>query len=294
MELLGMPAYKKLRSIFYLFLVTMAVYLINSLFIFYINGKLIDYLPPGLDEINIPQQESDKIRPYEYFKRIWERNLFSVTIDENEKVSDTDLMSQLDNLSLTSLNCTLIGTIINESGNSWAIIQDNQSKAQDKYTVGSTISGAKVVMILRNKVVLNIDGKDELLVMGIEKIRAEKSGDKNANQVDSKADITTYKISRDFVQESINNVAQIMSQVRIKPYFKEGKPEGFIISRIKEGSLVKTMGFEDGDIIKSVNGQQVHSAEDIIKLYNTLKDSNLFSISIKRNDQAKTLNFKVR
>ena len=149
-------------------------------------------------------------------------------------------------------------------------------------------------MILRNKVVLNIDGKDELLVMGIEKIRAEKSGDKNANQVDSKADITTYKISRDFVQESINNVAQIMSQVRIKPSLKEGKPEGFIISRIKEGSLVKTMGFEDGDIIKSVNGQQVHSAEDIIKLYNTLKDSNFFSINIKRNNQAKTLNFKVR
>ena len=90
MELLGMAAYKKLKTIFHLLLVTMAVYFINTLFIFYINSELVDYLPPGLDEINIPQQESDRSHPYEYFKRIWERNLFSVTIDENEKVSDTD------------------------------------------------------------------------------------------------------------------------------------------------------------------------------------------------------------
>ena len=294
MELLGMPAYKKLKTIFYLSLVTMAVYFINTLFIFYINRKLMDYLPPSLDEINIPHQESNQIHAYQYFQRIWERNLFSVTIDESEKAGAIDLMSQIDELSLTSLNCTLIGTIINERGNSWAIIKDNQSKGQDKYTVGSTISGAKVVMILRNKVVLNIDGKDELLVMGIEKIRAEKSGNTNGNRVDSKAAITTYKISKDFVKESINNVAQIMSKVRIKPYFKEGKPEGFIISRIKEGSLFKTMGFEDGDIIKGINGQHVHSAEDMIKFYNTLKDSNFFSISIKRNNQVKTLNFRVR
>jgi len=35
MALLGMPAYKKLKSMFYLFLVTMAVYLINTLFILF-------------------------------------------------------------------------------------------------------------------------------------------------------------------------------------------------------------------------------------------------------------------
>ena len=85
-----------------------------------------------------------------------------------------------------------------------------------------------------------------------------------------------------------------MSKLRIKPHFTEGKPDGFQISRIKKGSLFQTMGFQSGDIIKSVNGQDIYSAEDIMKLYNTLKDSAFFSIGIERKKQAKTLNFKVR
>ena len=85
-----------------------------------------------------------------------------------------------------------------------------------------------------------------------------------------------------------------MSKVSIKPYLKNGKPDGFTISRIKEGSILKTMGFEDGDILKRVNGQDIRTAEDIMRLYSTMKDSSFFSIGITRNDKVKTLNFKVR
>ena len=294
MELLGVLAYKRLKYLFYTLLVTVAVYFINTLFIFYMDLRLADYSPASLDEVPVPQQRTSNIRPHQYYKRIWERNLFSVKTDETEKFEKDDLTTQIDKLSLTSLNCTLIGTIINEGGNSLAIIKDNQTKRQDRYRVGSTVSGAKVVLILRNRVVLNINGKDELLVMGIEKIRTEKAVDEKSIKGDTKEEVVTYKVSKGFVQESINNVAQIMSKVRIRPYFENGRPAGFKINRIKKGSIFKTMGFENNDIVKTVNGQDIHSAEDIMRLYNTLKDSNFFSIGIVRNNQTKTLNYKVR
>ena len=85
-----------------------------------------------------------------------------------------------------------------------------------------------------------------------------------------------------------------MSKVRVRPYFKNGKPEGFKISSIKKGSLFQTMGFKDADIIKGLNGHEIHTAEDIMRLYSTLKDSNFFSIEIVRNNQTKILNYKVR
>ena len=71
MELLGTTAYKKLKIIFYLFLVTMAVYFINTLFMFYINGKLVDYLPASLDEIHIPQQKPDQIHLHLWIDKHW-------------------------------------------------------------------------------------------------------------------------------------------------------------------------------------------------------------------------------
>ena len=149
-------------------------------------------------------------------------------------------------------------------------------------------------MIIRNKVVLNIDGRDELLVMGIEKIRAERAAAENSAEGSPGGEVDTYKISKDFVQKSINNIGQIMSQVRVKPYSVKGKPSGFQVSRIQAGSLLDTMGFKDNDIVKGVNGHIISSTEDIMKLYNMLKDSGFFSIEIERNNQPKTLNFKVR
>ena len=94
--------------------------------------------------------------------------------------------------------------------------------------------------------VLNVKGKDELLVMGIEKIRAEKQADGRSPKEGETGSVTTYKLSKKFLQKSINNVAEIMSKVRVKPYFNKGRPEGFRITRIKNGSILKTMGFKDG------------------------------------------------
>jgi general secretion pathway protein C len=127
------------------------------------------------------------------------------------------------------------------------------------------VNGAKVVMILRNKVVLNIDGRDELLVMGIEKLRssapdAEKTASEPGKQParparsTPRADTATLTISRDLIQDNINNMAQMMSKVRVMPYMKDGKPEGFRVSQIKEDGLFKSMAFRMGMVKASATG----------------------------------------
>ncbi len=273
-------------------MVTIAVYLVSTLLLFYLDLKMVRYSPVVFDNVRAPQTKTVNGRNISHYKAIWERNLFGTKTAEDEKPAASDLMSQIDQLALTSLNCTLIGTIIYENGKSWAIIK--QGNQQEKYQVGSMLSGAKVVLILRNKVVLNIDGKDELLVMGIEKIRAENAKNSPTDKTGSSSEVETYKVSKDFIHQNINNVGKIMSTARVKPVLKDGKAAGFQIGKIKQGSIFKTMGFRDNDIIKSVNGQDIRSAKDIMNLYSALKDSNFFSIGIVRNNQNKTLNYKVR
>ena len=149
-------------------------------------------------------------------------------------------------------------------------------------------------MMPRSSRIDAVGALNHIMVMGIERIRADGLGDRKLSVAESPGDTSTYNISKDLVQNGINNVAEIMSKVRIKPHFKDGKPVGFKISRIKQGSIFKTMGFKSGDVIQSVNGQPVQTAEDIMRLYETMKDSSYFNIGITRGNQAKTLNFKVR
>ena len=306
MELVVIPALKHIKYVVYFILVSLAAYFISTLFIFYTKLRLVDYSSTAPVAMAIPMEKPLQKPQIDHFKRIWERNLFSVAVDEQKAAESKNLLSKIDELSLTSLNCTLMGTIIEENGESWAIIQDNQTKNQGKYPIGSTVSGAKVVMILRNKVVLNIDGRDELLVMGIEKLRSSAPDAERAEQSTPgrqpvrptasapRADRGANIISRDLIQDNINNMAQMMSKVRVMPYMKDGKPEGFRVSQIKEDSLFRTMGFQNGDVIRSINGQDILSAEDMMKAYNSLKDNSSFSITILRNNQPRTLNFRVR
>ena len=281
------------RYLGYFMGVTLGVYLISTLVVFYVNWSTVRVAPPVVEEAASAETGPAADRSLDFYRTIWDRNLFSVKVQEDEMDRARKLMAEIDQLALTTLNCTLIGTIVHEGAESWAVIMDNQSGKQDKYTVGDKIRNAEVVMILRNQVVLNINGKNERLIMGIEKIRAEDQ-DLEPGAAESPGGVETYKISKDFVAQSVNNIAQIMSTVRVKPHFEKGKPAGFQVSNIKSDSILKTMGFKEGDIIRSVNGQEIRTAEDVMALYNTLKDSSFFGIGLVRNGQPTTLNFKVR
>lgn len=293
MEIATIAQSDRIRYLGYFTAVTLGVYLISTLAVFYLDWTTARVAPPALEETAAADAGPGTDHSLDFYQTVWERNLFSVKVQEDERDRAEKLMAEIDQLDLTSLNCTLIGTIINEGAGSWAIILDNQSGKQDRYTVGDKLRNAEVVMILRNQVVLNIDGKNERLIMGIEKIRAEdRSGEVSA--AENPEGVETYKISKDFVAQSVNNIAQIMSTVRVKPHFEDGEPAGFQVSNIKSDSVLKTMGFQEGDVIRSVNGREIRTAEDVMRLYATLKDSSFFGIGLVRNGQPTTLNFKVR
>ena len=294
MDLTAVAQSNKIRYLGMFIATTLVAYLFSTLVVFSIRWKTAERVPPAASLGSAEKAPAETRHSLEHYKDIWERNLFSVQVQESEADRNQRLLAQIDQLSLTDLNCSLVGTIINDGGASSAIIRDNRGGREDRYTVGDKVQGAEVVMILRNKVVLDIDGKKELLIMGIEKIRAEqREADRNAGKT-PKGAVETYNVSKDFVKQSVNNIAEIMSSVRVKPHFKDGKPAGFQVTNIQSDSILKTMGFQDGDIIRSVNGREIRTAEDVMRLYNTLKDSNFFGIGLIRNKQPQTLNFKVR
>ena len=96
-------------------------------------------------------------------RRILARNLFGPPPsagkdDQAEKDPATDLQP-------TSLSLVLMGTIISDGQEDRAIILEKTKKKQDIYHQGDVVEGAILKEILRKKVVLTYNDKDEILDM---------------------------------------------------------------------------------------------------------------------------------
>ena len=157
--------------------------------------------------------------------------------------------------------------------------------------VGSVVAGARVVSIERDKVVLSINGREEILLLGAEGTRSASS---RGEQAPKESATSTYVLDRKTVRENLDNLPSLLTQARAELYFKEGKPEGFQLSQIQKGSILKSVGFQDGDVIRSVNGREVRSLEDAIALYQQLGDSDSYTIGILRGEKPRTLHVKIR
>ncbi len=69
-------------------------------------------------------------------------------------------------LDTTSLDLILLGTIQGSANSQRAIIRSTKSDKQDLYSQGDTIEYALIKKIMRGKIILTVNGRDEVLLMG--------------------------------------------------------------------------------------------------------------------------------
>jgi len=100
-----------------------------------------------------------KKKPLSFYHPIMARNLFKTK--EKAKIKKEPI--NLEALKKTELTLKLWGTVVSEGETVYAVIEDTRKRRQDLYRVGDTIQDAGVKMILREKIVLNVKGKDEIL-----------------------------------------------------------------------------------------------------------------------------------
>lgn len=86
----------------------------------------------------------------------------------------------------------------------------------------------------------------------------------------------------------------LLRQARVRPHYKNGSPDGFIISRIKPKSLFRKLGLRNGDIIKEINGEQIDSMDEAMAMYQNLVSSNSIDIKLKRRGKDRVINYSIR
>lgn len=251
------------------------------------------------------------------YSMIVERNIFGATEKSAPPPVVEEKPEPLETLEETTLQLSLLGTVAGDQESGRAFILDKKVRSQNIYRVGDSVQGAEIRQILRGKVVLRHAGKDEILTLveADDKQQPTAAAARNTRRVsrgrrarsrpqveepqeDSAADGEPEEeiipIAQDELQGSINDLNQLMTQVRIRPYFRQGKPEGLIVSQIRADSIFEKLGLINGDIIASVNGKQMSSPEEAFQLYNSLNSGSQVSIEITRRGQKKMLTYDIQ
>jgi len=204
---------------------------------------------------------------------------------------------RLDNLPVSSLNLVLTGVIASGNGG-YALISVN-NQAEEPFAVGQTITGNAVLQaVYPDRVVIRRNGAlESLLLTGVENAPTQapslpprpaafKPPGNSANVVQQTGN-NRYTVERD----------QLAAQMRTPEFLREASVVpvnggGFQVRRIQPGSIYEKLGLHSNDVIKSINGQPVRSAEDAIKLYQQLPSLNSVQMEIVRNGGPQTLYYQ--
>ena len=212
---------------------------------------------------------------------------------------------------LTALRLKLLGTMTGYGIVPFAIILDESKREQDLFTEGDEIGPAKVIKIYRHKVILEHDGKEEMLI-AFEDMEAllsaavgepEEPGAQESpggtpipGRIGKKIAQNHWVMERDEVQNVLENSSQLLTQVRIIPHFSKGKidqPDGFQVANIKPRSFFDTMGLRNGDVIRSVNQIPVDNAEKAFKAYQQLRNESRIQVVVLRSNKEITLQYDI-
>ncbi len=101
----------------------------------------------------------DLKKPVDY-SVITRRNLFASLKGSDIKVQKEDPLRALEP---SSMDVVLMGTISGAGDGVRAVIYDKKDKKQELFQVGDYIQQAIIKQIMRGKVILNLNGKDEML-----------------------------------------------------------------------------------------------------------------------------------
>lgn len=236
-----------------------------------------------------------KWHPFNYYLSAINRDLFGAA----KEPADTSKQIAIKDLERTALNISLLGTVSGDNENAVAVIQERAKRKQSLYKIGDTIQDATIIDILRGKVILRVGTKNQILTMEENTSASRKGPGKQlpesiTSRQPPSVDSSTITLDRSMVSKSLNDMTKLLSQVRVRPHYKNGRPDGLMLSQVKPNTIFTRLGLRNGDVIQNVGEKTIGNPEDIMSFYEELKSGSDVSLEIMRRGRKKALNYRFK
>jgi general secretion pathway protein C len=270
------------RTALILAAITVMAYLSVDIFYTAAVARFLTVTPPAANSEKLPGSISEQKPPPDTYAPIVERNLFG-----SASTVTGEIQINVDELEPTQLDLELAGTV-SGGGFDYAVIDERKKQKQGLFKVGDSVADASIIKILKSSVILRIGGRDEVLSMK-DRYDAQPAQPEGTTAGTQSGDTITVK--KEDVDHAFRNMNEMLAQVRVRPTFSEGKPGGFMVSRIRSGSFFEKMGLKNGDIIRGVNGKPLQSADRMLDLYRTMKSGSEVTLTVKRRGKDENLRY---
>lgn len=283
-----------------LLLLTAAVYFGVSIFYAVLTARLDSGIPPASSTVAEAVAGGDAPSSMADYQVIVARNLFNSgrqALAGADKAGSPGL--DVDKLKQTDLKLKLWGTSTGRDGQAYAVIEDQKTREQLLYRTGDKLQNAVVKMVLREKVVLTVSGRDEVLTQ--EEPGVTRSGAPGPARADAGAaarppaaePIQQVTVSQEQAEQAMENLGDLLNQATFRPHVEDGRPAGISITGIKPNAIFRKLRLRNGDIITGVNGQTIASVDDAMKAFGTLSTEAPVQVKVKRRGQEETLEYKI-
>ena len=276
-------------TIFSIVGLTVIIYAGVDLFYKIVGVELRNLNAQRMNVSQAPETKQEKRPPVEDYAVITSRNLFGTP----EKPPVTVKETEIETLEPTTLKIALLGTVAGNQQNAVAVIEETDKREQGLYRIGDSVQSAIVKAILRGKVVLRVGDKDEILTMEESSSSGSNTPEKGPTP-ETPSRRSKIRVSRADVEKSLENVNDLLSQVRIRPHFQDGKSDGLALSHIRPKSIFAKMGLRNGDIVQGIDDTTINSPEDILSFYDKLKSGSAISLQISRRGRKRTIDYQLR
>ncbi|MBP9706082.1 MAG: hypothetical protein KBD78_00455 [Oligoflexales bacterium] len=208
----------------------------------------------------------------------------------------------------TSLPLKLHGTIYGSSSlASIAMIENTSKSIINSFLIGDRIiENAILKEIQRERIILERDGVYEYLDFPKPEVldrRGKKvSTSKPNSALSSLSPLAQSPPPPEYKEEGFErkggkvsmtgsfknrilgvDFAKVLADAKADPYIVDGEIKGYVLSKIREDSIYRKLGLQDGDIIDEVNGTPLGDPAQAIKLLNSLRNEGKFEVNVIRN-----------
>jgi len=236
----------------------------------------------------------------QYLDGIMGRNLFDTAIITAWAARKPGAAG--DSMARSELHVKLLGTVVaTPEAFSSALITDEEDPFPKGYSVGDKLYDREVVKIAKQTVRLERrDGQIEILTVDDEITTSPGSAVASTGDGSDEGGVTEtgenkFAVSKDLFDKYINDVEGISRMGRALLHRgPDGEFDGYRLSAIRRNTLADQLGIKNGDIIHSVNGENLTSVQAAMGAYNTMKSQSNFCFEITRRGSPMELCYDVR
>ena len=175
------------------------------------------------------------------------------------------------------------------------VLKNRKSEVLSK---GEDIDGFKLVSGGEDYAIFKRDNREFRLSLQESKIKNPSSiqvvkESHNRDKKIVKRDNGERVISKGLLTSYTKDIDKVWRDIGIGEHKKNGVLDGFVVNFVKRGSDFEKLGLKRGDILKSINGEELNSYNSAFSFYKEIENIDSLTLGIVRNNREMELEYEI-